>query len=242
MPRLPAGLLVSGLAAGGLASARGITLSVRPHGSSEYKAAIIDAAKDVELFAELLQNHSDSSARLIRDHLITNAGFTEDGAERASEAFLAARDLVSEHTESILNKAIFDPLNASIQVGDLVQWTSQGIAQFSTPRKVTRIEEKDGEKYAAVLGDDGKEGWAPMAQLTVEKQSEGSLAGSSAFKPPVVNQSPLEPGMEESRWKLPSGHAVLRLPAKLTTRDFQVLKRQIELLEFSVTGEESKEE
>jgi hypothetical protein len=121
------------------------------------------------------------------------------------------------------------------QVGDYVQWTSQGMAMFHTPRKVVRIEEKNGDKFAAIVGDDGKEGWAPLNQLTVEDPQKG---GDQDFKPPVINRQddPPSPGNEESRWKLPSGNAVLRYPANMTEKDFVILQRQVSLLKLAITG------
>lgn len=130
-----------------------------------------------------------------------------------------------------------------VGVGDWVQWVSQGMAQFSTPRQVVQIRERDGEKFVCVLGDDGKEGWAPMSQITVEKPAEGVSRGreqAPPFQPPAVHGRFNEPSgdVEESRWKLPSGHAVLRYPAKMTERDFKVLQKQVELLRFAVIGED----
>ena len=43
--------------------------------------------------------------------------------------------------------------------------------------------------------------------------------------------------MEELRWKLPSGFAVLFVPMKLIRKDFVALRRAVDLLEMA-SGEE----
>lgn len=129
--------------------------------------------------------------------------------------------------------------DGGIKVGDWVQWVSQGMAQFGTPREVVEVAERDGERYARVVAQDGAEGWIPVNQATLEKAPTGGGTGLP-FIPPKRDSLPPEVGMEESRWKLPSGHAILRYPSKLTKRDFEVLKKQVDLLEFSATDEETE--
>lgn len=136
-----------------------------------------------------------------------------------------------------------------VRVGDFVQWTSNGMAQFPISRKVVRIDEKDGEKFICVQGDDGEEGWCPMNQVTVESppndhaRNAGS-GDSQTFKPPVIGRrdESISPDMEESRWKIPSGHVVMRHPREMNKRDFKALKKLLDVLAFSALGEDETDD
>lgn len=75
---------------------RSVTLAVKDPSSSEYREAIRASVSEVDLFRQLLVDHTESSERLLREHLITQEQFTEDGAKRAAEAFLAAKTLVGD--------------------------------------------------------------------------------------------------------------------------------------------------
>ncbi len=58
----------------------------------------------------------------------------------------------------------------SVQAGDRVQWTSQGAAQFETPRTVRSVEQgPDGRMYAMV---EGTETGIPVEQLSVEQNPD----------------------------------------------------------------------
>jgi len=134
------------------------------------------------------------------------------------------------------------------RVGDLAQWTSQGVAQFPEgARRVTGFSD-DG---AWVFFEGCPTGVAVADVVVVQRSpvSPKESAMTTTVTPPLAPVAPTAPlaplappsaGMEESRWKLPSGHATLRYPSKLTARDFKVLKQQIELLEFAITDDDEE--
>jgi hypothetical protein len=70
-----------------------------------------------------------------------------------------------------------------ISIGDLVQWTSGGVDQFETPRRVRAIKRHDGEEWAFV---EGTRTGVPMSELTVvtpkpaaiTRPSPGAAAGA----------------------------------------------------------------
>lgn len=156
-------------------------------------------------------------------------------------AKLADGAMMSRQDDKLSDEALG---SGHVRVGDFIQWTSQGAAMWKTPLQVVRIDEKDGDKYVAVIGEDGQEGWVPMNQTTVEKPPEGKgrgdNSGTGSFKPPVVGRRDEEvpAEMEESRWKIPSGQVVMRHPREMTKRDFKALKKLLDVLEFSALGED----
>ena len=58
------------------------------------------------------------------------------------------------------------PPRRTLQVGDYVQWESQGVEQFLEPKRVQRIEEHNGESYVLV---DGHSGGFPMTEVRVQE-------------------------------------------------------------------------
>jgi hypothetical protein len=73
-------------------------------------------------------------------------------------------DFVDEEPESQVPHS--DPLASrrTPVVDDWVQWESQGVKQFPTPRRVRAVMEKDGEWWALV---DGSDTGVPVKELTV---------------------------------------------------------------------------
>lgn len=108
------------------------------------------------------------------------------------------------------------------KVGDWVQWTSQGMAQFVTPRKVMRIDEREGEKFACVLGDDGKEGWIPMSQVALEAppQPASGVMNSPLLNPPIV-RSAVPAGMMEEVFTVGDRKIIVQFPTVLTADEMQ---------------------
>lgn len=69
--------------------------------------------------------------------------------------------------------------SAGIQIGDQVQWESQGQIQFENPRKVLDLFEYEGQTYAFV---EGTNTGIPVEQLTKTKPSNTTVSFSSNQK------------------------------------------------------------
>jgi hypothetical protein len=68
----------------------------------------------------------------------------------------------------------------SANTGDLVQWTSGGIDQFETPRRVRGVHRRDGEEWAFV---EGTNTGVPVSELTVVTPKSGATALPSTTAP-----------------------------------------------------------
>lgn len=128
-------------------------------------------------------------------------------------------------------------------IGDWVQWTSQGVAQFPTPRQVIGIDEQDGEHFVRIRGDDGSEGWVPMNQVTIESPpttSEPPRQRQSRFAPPVISASmPPErtpPGVREFSFPLIDGVATLRIPHPMGDANYNLLVAVLNATKAALTG------
>jgi hypothetical protein len=110
---------------------------------------------------------------VLRSFLIVDCNYTEQAAEA----------LIAEYRDTMAFAGLDaggDAANNSskpVQVGDWVQWTSQGVAQFPEPREVQGLSE-DGA-YAFVAGS---QAGIPMDQLTKES--------APVVKPPSLRGTP----------------------------------------------------
>lgn len=119
-----------------------------------------------------------------------------------------------------------DPKNDVPEPGDRIQWESGGNLNFEAPRLVTSVSEDKSHVFV-----EGNSTGIPVEEVKLIEKA-GVMASNNPI-PEIKTEDPSRPVMEESRWKLPSGAAVLLHPAKLTERDFKVLRGQIDLLEMS---------
>lgn len=210
---------------------RAIALAIRGSESVQYRQAVRDAILDVELFNVLLKEHTDASRRMVQEHLIADLAFTPEGAERATEAFFAAKHLLSAVGDDAIGKADAPDDVPVAKVGDLVQWTSQGVAQFEEPRQVLGLSD-DGE-YAFL---DGSSAGIPLDQLVVEKP--GSPPGEDDLAPP---QSPFgarrrkqAATTKEALLPLDSGPVSVCWPDTITPAEFQDVQDWFKILERKI--------
>lgn len=129
-----------------------------------------------------------------------------------------------------------DPLNQP-KVGDFVQWTSQGAAQFQEPKKLAGVSD-DGE-YAFV---EGERGGIPMSQLSVETPLATAGAGSGTANPPAnpfFNPAPSSDGVPLSIKTRPGSVEILTIP-KMTRKAFEFLKTQLTAFEDEIVAEDDQ--
>jgi len=80
--------------------------------------------------------------------------------------------------EPEFKSATIEPKSAN--TGDLVQWTSGGIDQFETPRRVQSVHRRDGKEWAFVQGTNTG---VPLNELTVVPPKSGAPAPPSTTPP-----------------------------------------------------------
>ena len=68
----------------------------------------------------------------------------------------------------------------SVDTGDLVQWTSGGVDQFETPRRVQSVHRRDGKEWAFV---EGTNTGVPLSELTVVTPTSDAAAPPSTTAP-----------------------------------------------------------
>jgi hypothetical protein len=75
--------------------------------------------------------------------------------------------------------AAIEPKSAN--AGDLVQWTSGGVDQFETPRRVQSVHRRDGKEWAFV---EGTNTGVPLSELTVVTPKPDAPSRLSTTPPP----------------------------------------------------------
>ena len=75
----------------------------------------------------------------------------------------------------------------SVDTGALVQWTSGGVDQFETPRRVQSVHRRDGKEWAFV---EGTNTGVPLSELTVVTPKSGATALPSTTAPSEPIASP----------------------------------------------------
>ena len=85
--------------------------------------------------------------------------------------------------EPEFKSATIEPKSAN--TGDLVQWTSGGIDQFETPRRVQSVHRRDGKEWAFV---EGTNTGVPLSELTAvtPKSDAASLPSPTAPSDPIT--------------------------------------------------------
>ena len=74
-------------------SRRALTFALRNQASREYRDALQEAALTPILFREIRDSHPDASDGVLREYLILDRNFTDDGAERLIAVYRATMQL-----------------------------------------------------------------------------------------------------------------------------------------------------
>jgi len=88
--------------------------------------------------------------------------------------------------EPEFKSATIEPKSAN--TGDLVQWTSGGIDQFETPRRVQSVHRRDGKEWAFVQGTNTG---VPLIELTVVPPKSGAPAPPSTTPSTTAPSDPV---------------------------------------------------
>lgn len=89
---------------------RAVHILHRPNSDPQHIEALIAAFNEVELFRSLDRDFPNATKGSIRSHLITDYEFTENGADRALEAYIQSKSVVSiaETTDDLRSEVVDD--------------------------------------------------------------------------------------------------------------------------------------
>ncbi len=165
-----------------------LTILFEPANTASWKAAMLRAARAPELFARLCAAYPGSipGDELVRSFLLQN-GFLVSTVDIPMKSFRDTMELVkdfsgdyndvkdSQESRSARPETPEEkekPLQ-DIEIGDLVQWESNGALCFEKPRLVRAFQEHEGRTYAFVQDSDTG---ILMEELLLEKKGVGVIA------------------------------------------------------------------
>lgn len=188
--------------------------------SRERDHLIRQAALNPRIHAELWQKWEAAlpSDATLETYLVRDRGFSEGGA----------RALIAEYKETIgfakLNQPANIPENETddaFNVGDSVNWESEGQIQWPKPWKVVEIAtHEDGQRFLRVEGvdeDAGQSGWIPMSEAVPAEAAPQPNEGSGrTFTPPPPPPS----GARKEVTSLDEGVATLVWPEEISAESY----------------------
>ncbi|MCL4193765.1 MAG: hypothetical protein KJZ87_18650 [Thermoguttaceae bacterium] len=188
------------------------------HGQEKDRvSALREAAESVDLFKELAATHANASRDALKSRLIVDEGFSEDGAEKFIEAFTATLELAKLGPVSTIQSDVAD---GRVQVGDCVQWTSQGVDQFPVPKRVVAV---DGE-WVFVEGERTGVPMNQVAKVEVARQDDQTPPPNPFFVGKQVEEDQDRPGIATERATLDEGPVVLTWPDALSEASVEELE------------------
>jgi hypothetical protein len=235
-------------------SSRGlrIVLDDRPE-SQERMAAIKEAATSPRIHGQLWKKyraHLPSDANL-RHELIFDWKFNENTVDWFIKEYrdtirfaqLTDSDTISSEEQDSSEVEEGDERHA-IKIGDYVQWESQGVLQFTAPKRVTAVSD-DGE-YAFVEGNNT--GMPTKELSSVEPpapQVVPGLKGTVRSAPPA----PFPPDNLRSKttsrqdvFSLEEGTVTIQWPVALSPESFEDLSAWLDILKRKIGRSVSKPE
>lgn len=139
-----------------------------PEGSKDRQEARDLAATKPPLFKDIREHfESRPSMENLRYYLI-NKGFSPSAAIKAAEAYLATMG-VDDGGTSGYNEDEDEGDDGLPNIGDFVQWESQGVLQFKEPKRLREISEDGAWGFV-----EGSNTAAPMDELSVAEAPKGA--------------------------------------------------------------------
>jgi hypothetical protein len=241
-----------------LESGSGRTFQISPLGlkivadkrpdSVERQAAIKEAALRPKIHADLWRKYNGTlppdvelQYRLEND-LAFNVNsipvFIREFRDTISYAKLGQSDSISSDEPDSEG----DGETPAIKVDDYVQWTSQGMDQFTEPRRVREIQ--DSTKGPIALFEGCNTG-APVAELAIQ-EPPASIPVPVAPKPLIVHTVPAnivkpttgERTMRQEVFSLAEGPAILNWPSPLSKNSIAYLETWLNLVKLKIKEEE----
>lgn len=229
-----------------LPTARAVDIITFAESHDRHRSAIKDAALKPSIYAELVNKFAASgqipSDGTLRAELIADMGFNPKAVDGFVADFRRSLEFAGLLDGNQLLLSSEDANNpdadgfgeAGIKVGDVVQWTSQGIAQWRTPRKVLEIVDQDEEKYVRVeAGDGDKGGHVPLAQVDLAESMNTTHTTISQMSPRVGDEREPET-MKRDVFALDNGQITVQWPESLSKDSFEDVKDWLAILERKI--------
>ncbi len=221
----------------------GWTILEAPKNSNERSEAITRSAENPTIFYKLKEKYGNS---LPSDEAITwelkNWGFTGDGAKKVIKVF---RETTTFETSECSHSRVDDEdcvqsevqesqPEETIEIGDLVNWESQGMLQFAEPKAITGFSECNEWVFV-----EGNKSGLPINDIILVKKAQKVetpvIQQNPAPKVPAIPAPPVNPQFQQSGPSLSmdifgDNHIEIRLKKKVSSEEWEIIKK---LFDFS---------
>lgn len=161
--------------------------------SPERDQAIRTAAMNPPIHESLWAKYEASlpSDAQLRHHLVWNEGFNKASVGDFIDEYKRTLDFAKIGGSGKVHEEAEGAMTHSAAVGDLVQWQSQGVDQFTEPRRVRALQDRDGERWVFV---DGSEAGIAASEVMVVKKppKEETVAENQGKASPPIMPIPVE--------------------------------------------------
>lgn len=204
---------------------------LHPANEAERVDGTIRAAMGPPLFKEIREQFPDvpvpPEGGVV--NYLNRAGFNPSAVPKAAKAFLSTAEMLQgmkvdesygSLTDSGLESNLPDKRFGSASVGDFIQWESQGVLQFETPRRVRWISD-DGTHLAVEGSDTG----IPMSQAILE--TAPAATARMQIPPPSNNlqtQEATKEGQRKAVFPVSEGDVTFVFPEGMTLDGIEELE------------------
>lgn len=190
-----------------------------------------DAAIGPSLFEALWGKYSKDglpSKDVLKHHLVWDRKVNEDVVENVIDRFVATVAFAKLcFGDNMPSDDSVEISQQDVAVGDFVLWTSNGVDQFTAPKRVVQI--SDDGNWVLV---EGSETGLPMSELSITEPPSKETGGKviarapsqNPFTPKIQNELIEKPGFALERSTLDEGAVVLQWPDTLSAesvKDFE---------------------
>jgi hypothetical protein len=220
---------------------RAIDIVARPADDPKHKQAIREALAGPAIYRELLKEYPNGqvSDTTLESELIANKGFNPKSVPWFIKDFRATLNYAGITPATVIDSSETDETpddEVQVHAGDYVQWESNGLLQFTAPRRVTGFSE-DGD-FAFV---EGSGTGLPVKELTVEQppappppppagQLTPEQQRAQFLKPPP----PPAQGIRQDVFSLGEGTVTIQWPASLSPESFEDLSGWLDILKRKI--------
>lgn len=208
---------------------------IYPQSETDKNKAIQQSAQNPAIFKELLKHYAENipSDDTLKAYLVRR--------EPTSYIEKAAKILIKSFRETLdFTNLLSKEYNGKVEIGDLVNWESQGALQFPEPKKVKGF--SDCGKWVFV---EGSETGLPIEEVKLERKAKdmeaiGTQKITTQDKPPT---SPFyqSGGPSLSMDIFGDNHIEIKLKKRVSSKEWKTLKEKIfDFSEYTFVEQENE--
>jgi hypothetical protein len=219
---------------------RGLEIAARKAEDPKRKQALKDAALSPTIYRDLVGLYTSGlpSDPTLESELITEKHFNKNYVGDFIRDFRETLEIAGISAATVVESKVdgdSDKKPPEIKVGDYVQWTSEGIDQFTVPRRVLGFLD-DGEWVHV----EGSQTGLPVSELSVfdpPTPPGGNLTPEqqrSQFLKPLPPTPPPAPGIKQDVFSIGEGEITVRWPSSLSADSFEDVSAWLDILKRKI--------